>query len=146
MFSGRSENKLLAWREFRTNLNSWPDDIDHVAKTWAKAPISTGYLTYEDTNKWPDAWALINDSIFCDISIALGMFYTLYYSSYENKESMQIQHYHILEKHQTLNLLSLEDGKYMLNYHVGRSVNIEQLNLPTAPRYVVTAQNLPIKN
>ena len=146
MFSGRSEAKLLSWREFRTNLNSWPDDINLVATTWAKAPISHNYLTYENTQKWPDAWTLINDSVFCDISIALGMFYTLYYSSYDKKETMQIEHYQLLEQHQTLNLLSLEGGKYMLNYHVGRPVNILSLDLPLTPKYVVTTKDLPIKN
>jgi len=146
MFSGKSEAKIIAWREFRNNLSSWPNDINTVAKMWAQAPISHNYLTYENTKKWPDAWSLINDSVFCDISIALGMFYTLYYSNYDKKETMQIEHYRLLDKHQTLNLLSLEDGKYMLNYHVGRSVNIFEMDLLPNPTYIVTAQNLPIKN
>jgi len=146
MFTGRSESKLLSWREFRSNLNSWPEDIDSVANMWAKAPISHSYLTYEDTKKWPDAWALINDSVYCDISIALGMFYTLYYSSYDKKETIQIEHYQLLKEHRTLNLVSLEGGKYMLNYHVGRPVNILQLDFLPTPRYVLTAQDLPIKN
>ena len=59
---------------------------------------------------------------------------------------MQIQHYRLLEQHQTLNLLSLEGGKYMLNYHVGRAVNILALDLLPAPNYVVTAHDLPIKH
>lgn len=146
MFSGRSEAKLLSWREFRSNLNSWPDDIDTVTKMWAQAPIAHNYLTYENTNKWPDAWTLVSDSVFCDISIALGMFYTLYYSSYDKKDTMRIEHYRLLDKHQTLNLVSLEDGKYMLNYHVGRPVNILKLDLLPNPTHIVTAQDLPIKN
>jgi len=145
MFSGRSESKLLSWREFRSNLNSWPYDVNNVAKMWGQAPISNNYLTYENSKKWPDAWTLISDSVFCDISIALGMFYTLYYSSYDEKDTMQIEHYQLSKQHRTLNLVSLEGGKYMLNYHVGRPVNILQLDLP-APRYVITAHDLPIKN
>ena len=99
-----------------------------------------------NSKKWPDAWTLINDSVFCDISVALGMFYTLYYSSYDKKDSMKIEHYQLLEQHQTLNLLSLEDGKYMLNYHVGHAVNILALDFLPSPRYVLTAEDLPIKN
>ena len=146
MFSGRGENKLLSWREFRNGLETWPEDIDSVAKKWAQAPISSNYLTYENSKKWPDAWTLISDSVYCDISIALGMFYTLYYSNYDEKDTMQIEHYQLLEEHRTLNLVSLEGGKYMLNYHVGRPVNILQLNFLPTPRYVLTAQDLPIKN
>ena len=146
MFSGRGENKLLSWREFRNGLEAWPEDIDSVVKKWAQAPISSNYLTYESSKKWPDAWTLISDSVYCDISIALGMFYTLYYSSYDEKDTMQIEHYQLSEEHRTLNLVSLEGGKYMLNYHVGRPVNILQLDFLPTPRYVLTAHDLPIKN
>jgi hypothetical protein len=146
MFSGRGENKLLSWREFRNGLEAWPEDIDSVVKKWAQAPISSNYLTYENSKKWPDAWTLISDSVFCDISIALGMFYTLYYSSYDYKDTMKIEHYHLPKDHLTLNLVSLEDGKYMLNYHSGRSVNILMTADLPSPKYIVTANDLPIKN
>jgi hypothetical protein len=146
MFTGRSEENILAWRDFRNQLTTWPGDIETVAKAWALAPLSKSYLAFDDTLKWPDAWSLVSGGIYCDISVALGMFYTLYYSSYEHKSTMQIRHYHIRSQHQTLNLVSLEDGKYMLNYHQGRSVNILELEPLPAPVYTVTAQELPIKN
>ena len=146
MFYSRGEQKILEWREFRSELKIWPDSIDTVAKKWALAPISKGYLTYENTSAWPDAWTLINEGIYCDISIALGMFYTLYYSSYNSKDTMQIEHYHIPSRHQTLNLVSLEQGKYMLNYHKGQSVNIHAIEELPHPKYIVTAKQLPIKN
>jgi hypothetical protein len=146
MFSGRAEQKILDWRLFRNQLTEWPDDIQKVVSQWARAPRSNIYLAYDDTSKWPDAWTLINDGIYCDISIPLGMFYTLYYSSYEHKDSMRLECYNLREKHQILNLLSLEGGKYMLNYHVDRPVNILSLeNLPE-PMHIVTATHLPIKN
>ena len=146
MFSGRPEQKILAWREFRSSLDFWPEDIERVAKSWAQAPLTNNYLAYDNTSKWPDAWTLINDGVYCDISVALGMFYTLYYSSYPFKDTMKIEHYHLPNKHQTLNLVSLENGKYMLNYQLGRSVNIEQAEILPEPKHVLTALNLPIKN
>ena len=146
MFSGRSEQKILAWRDFRSELITWPDDIERVASTWAKAPLSGNYLIYDDPKKWPDAWTLMGDGVFCNISIALGMFYTLYYSSYDKKDTMKLEHYHLPDQHQTLNLVSLEDGKYMLNYHLGRSVNITRTENLICPKYTLTAQDLPIKN
>ena len=146
MFSGRSEQKILNWREFRSSLITWPDDIERVAKAWTHAPLSSNYLVFDNPRKWPDAWSLINDGIFCDISVALGMFYTLYYSSYPHKDTMKIEHYHLPHKHQTLNLVSLEQGKYMLNYQLGRSVNIKCTEELPPPKHVLTALNLPIKN
>ena len=146
MFFEYKQERILNWREFRLQLKNWPESIDTVAQIWSKAPITNNYLVYDDPKHWPDAWQLINDGIFCDISIALGMFYTLYYSSYPHKDTMQIEHYDIPPKHQTLNLVSLEQGKYMLNYHHGRSVNILSLNLTGGPMHIVTDKDLPIKN
>jgi hypothetical protein len=146
MFSGRAESKIISWRDFRNQLTNWPEDIELVAKKWALAPQVNNYLSFDNSNYWPDAWSLINDGMFCDISIALGVFYTLYYSNYDKKETIQIEHYQLPKEHQTLNLVSLEGGKYMLNYHVGRPVNILQLDFLPTPRYVLTAHDLPIKN
>jgi hypothetical protein len=141
MFSGKAETKILDWRDFRNNLVSWPDDINTVTKMWAKAPLSNHYLSFDNVETWPDAWTLIKDGVYCDISVALGMFYTLYYSSYEHKTQMELHHYHFPHEHRTLNLVSLEQGKYMLNYQLGEAVNI---TLPKA-KFIITAKDLPIK-
>jgi hypothetical protein len=145
MFTGKSEDKILSWRNFRQSLSTWPEDIEKVAKVWAKAPQVNNYLTYDDPKKWPDAWTLINEGIYCNISIALGMFYTLYYSNYNQKESMKINCYHLPEKHQILNLVSLEDGKYMLNYNLAESVNILTVGHLPSPKYILTEKDLPIR-
>lgn len=146
MFSGPPEHKILQWREFRSQLNEWPKSINIVAKIWAKAPITNNYLEYDHVEQWPDAWTLINDGIYCDISIALGMFYTLYYSEYEHKNSMKIECYKLIDKHQILNLVNLEQGKYMLNWNLGEAVNILSLGALPQPMFTISAQDLPIKN
>ena len=146
MFSGRSESKLIAWREFRNELANWPEDIERVAKKWSLAPTVNNCLSFDNPKYWPDPWTLINDGIYCDISIALGMFYTLYYSNYPFKQYMRIECYKNERHHEMLNLVSLEQGKYMLNYHHGRSVNILSLNLTGGPMHIVTDKDLPIKN
>lgn len=145
MFSGRSETKILAWKDFRDQLTNWPADISNVSKEWAKAPLSNIYLAYDDTNKWPDAWTLVSDGIYCDISVALAMFYTLYYSSYEHKDKMKIECYKLMDRHQIVNLVNLEHGKYMLNWSIGEVVNILSLGDMPQPIYTVTADSLPIK-
>jgi hypothetical protein len=145
MFLGKLETKILAWKDFRDSLAIWPDDIQKVSKEWAKAPLSNIYLAYDHVEQWPDAWTLISDGIYCDISVALGMFYTLYYSSYENKDNMKIECYKLTDRHEIVNLVNLEDGKYMLNWNVGESVNILSLGALPQPMHTVFAQDLPIK-
>lgn len=145
MFFGKAEQKIISWRDFRSQLKQWPEDIDRVAKHWAAAPFNNNYLTYDNPKNWPDAWTLVGDGVYCNISIALGMFYTLYYSDYPHKDTMQLEYYHLRDRHQILNLVNLEQGKYMLNYDYGRSVNILTIeNLPY-PNLILTAKDLPIK-
>lgn len=145
MFDLKGEQRILLWRDFRVKLNSWPEDIETVCKFWSKAPLVNNYLTYDNVAEWPDAWTLLNDGLFCDISIALGIFYTLYYSSYSLKDQMQLQHYHCVDQHKYLNLVSLEGGKYMLNYHHDRSVNILSIKDLPDPKLILTSKDLPIK-
>ena len=145
MFSGKLETKILSWKDFRDQLTDWPSDIQKVSKEWAKAPLSNIYLAYDHVEKWPDAWTLIGDGIYCDISVALGMFYTLYYSSYGNKDNMKIECYKLTDRHEIINLVNLEDGKYMLNWNVGEVVNILSLGALPQPMHTVFAQDLPIK-
>jgi hypothetical protein len=145
MFSGKFETKILSWKDFRDSLTNWPNDITKVSKEWAKAPLSNIYLAYDHVELWPDAWMLISDGIYCDISVALGMFYTLYYSSYENKDSMKIECYKLTDRHEIVNLVNLEDGKYMLNWNVGEPVNILSLGALPQPMHTVFAKDLPIK-
>ena len=54
---------------------------------------------------------------------ALGMFYTLYYTSYPFRDTMIIEVYKDRENHEYLNLLRCEGGLYTLNYNVGEVVN-----------------------
>ena len=144
MFSGKSEQRILQWRDFRQSLSCWPQDIHQVANMWAKCPQINHYLDYN--SEWPDAWTLVKDGMYCDISIALGIYYTLYYSSYTGKDTMEIHHYHLREKHQLLNLVFLPQEKYMRNYSVGEVVNTSQLTHIGKPQYVLNVKNLPIKS
>ena len=65
-FDGRTEQRILAWRDFRRKLNDWPADLGTVAINWSRAP-TRNYLTQDERNKWPDPWQMIADNIYCDI-------------------------------------------------------------------------------
>lgn len=129
LFNGRPEQRILAWREFRKSLNNWPNDLNSVAEAWKLAPQIGHYLTFDKIEDWPDAWQLMSENMFCDVGLALGMFYTLYYSSYPHKNSLQMQGIRLQKNHQDINLVICEGGKYVLNYHYGSVVNI--LAVPT---------------
>ena len=142
-FDGRTEQRIIAWRNFRKGLVTWPDDLDRVAIAWSKAP-TRNYLTQDESNRWPDPWQLISDNVYCDISVALGMFYTLALSSYPHKDTMRLVGYRLRRSHKEVNLVLCEDGKYSLNYEWGRVVNIPDFSEMGSPVYNYSPADLNV--
>lgn len=142
-FNGKPEDRLLSWRQFRNSLTDHHAEI--VAFMWAKCPTVDHHLEIDDTRYWPDPWTLISDGIYCNTSIALGMYYTLYFSSYSFRDNMRIEIYKDRKKHEYLNLLLVDDGLYTLNYNLGKVVNTPIISSHTVLINTVTHKNLPIK-
>jgi hypothetical protein len=140
-FDGRLEQRIVAWRKFRNGLSIWPDDLERVAAAWAKAPIRN-YLTQDEEDKWPDPWQLISDNIYCDIAVALGIFYTLHFSSYPQKQGLRMVGYRLRSSHKEVNLVLCEGDKYVLNYELGRIVNIPDFLHSEKPTYNYASKDL----
>jgi hypothetical protein len=145
MFTGKPEQRILQWRDLRQSLGTWPQDYATVAQAWTKAPLSNHYLTWQDHGTWPGAWQLINDNIWCDASVALGMFYTIYYSDYPLKHTLELRHYQLREQQRDLNLLCCEDMKYVLNYSYGEVVNTTRMPPLPSPAEILRAADLNIR-
>lgn len=117
-------DRILKWREWRNTLSTFTLDecLKEVATSWAKAPVVNHYLIPDDINEWPDPWNLINDNIYCDLGITLGMFYTL--SLCDNphvSDNIRIEIYKSSDG--WINLCSVDDGLYMLNWAQRAVVN-----------------------
>ena len=126
-FVGKSADRILQWRTYRRCIAN--NHLQIIARDWAKCPIIPNYLEYDDYRYWPDPWTLINEGNYCELGRALGMFYTLYYTSYLHRDTMTIEVYKDRENHEYLNLVRCEGGLYTLNYSLGEVVN----NLSVAP-------------
>lgn len=128
-------DRILKWREWRNSLTKLDleDCLTEVATAWAKAPLVNHYLTPDDIKEWPDPWTLINDNIYCDLSVVIGMFYSL--SLCDNphiSDSISIEIYNSSEG--WVNLCSVDKGLYMLNWAQRSVVNkstIPSLGNPT---------------
>lgn len=117
-------DRILKWREWRNTLSTLTLDecLNEVATAWAKAPVVNHYLIPDDFNEWPDPWNLINDNIYCDLGIALGMFYTLSLCDNLNvRDNIRIEIYKSSDG--WTNLCSVDDGLYMLNWAQRAVVN-----------------------
>jgi hypothetical protein len=112
-----------------------------VARVWASAP-TRNYLTQDDQSNWPDPWTLISDNCYCDVAVALGIFYTLYLSNYPQKESLRLVGYRLRKNHKEYNLVVCEEEKYVLNYDWGHVVNIPDLLQSEKPIYNFTPSEI----
>lgn len=123
----RTTENILQWREFRRSITK--DHLSVVAAAWQNCKLTEPYLEFDDHRHWPDPWTLVSSGLYDDTARALGIFYTLYFTSYAKKDSMVIEVYRDRKKHEYLNLVRCEDGLYTLNYQDGVVVN----NLTISP-------------
>jgi len=140
--TSRTHENILEWRDFRRSVIQ--DHLSVVAVAWQNCRIVEPYLEYDDPRHWPDPWTLISSGLYDDTARALGIFYTLYFTSYPEKSSMVLEVYRDRKKHEYLNLVRCEDGLYTLNYQDGVVVNNLTIS-PTAELInTVTAKQLQI--
>lgn len=84
---------------------------------WFDLPWKPYYLHWDDQDSWPDPWQLLQDNIYCDLARALGICYTIAMISHND-----IQNFDLVQCN-GVNLVRVNDGKYILNYESGSCVN-----------------------
>lgn len=129
-FNKAPEQRLLAWKKWRESLqnSSVTSLAESVARTWSHAPLSSHYLAPDDPNSWPTPWQLVHDNIYCDLARVLGMFYSI--SLLKQNINVQLRIY--VDNNGWINLLSLEQEKYILNWNHGLVVNTTMTENPTS--------------
>jgi len=128
-FDESPDDRILSWRLWRDELekNSLDEVVGIIAKDWSKVPVVMHYLAPDQISNWPNPWQLITDNLYCDLSIALGMYYSLALLDHPKITDLRLQVYKVPEG--WLNLSSINQGKYVLNYNHGKVVNNSQLNI-----------------
>lgn len=139
-------DRILKWREWRNGLKDLTlnECLKEVAAQWAKAPVVNHYLFPDNTDEWPDPWNLINDNIYCDLAITIGMFYTL--ALCDNpyiSDDISINIYKTEDG--WVNLCSVDGGLYMLNWEPRSIVNISTISNLGDPFFVYTKIDLTNK-
>lgn len=122
-FNQPADRRILAWREWRNQLEdlSAEQAVWQTAATWAKVPVVAHYLTPDQYTQWPNPWQLITDDIYCDLAISLGMFYSL--AMVKSLKSIDLTLDIYRGPDGWVNLSSVDQGKYVLNYNYGTVVN-----------------------
>lgn len=113
--------RLVYWNQFRDSLADleFEQALFDTNQWWAKAPWIQYNLHWDDLDKWPDPWQLLEDNRWCNLAKCLGISYTIIMSEHvKNAENFSIIEY------EGQDLVQFDDGKYVLNYSQERIVNI----------------------
>ena len=85
---------------------------------WFWVPIQARYLDWDQHDKWPDPWQLLNDNAYCDIARPLGIMYTIMLLQRSDISDL------CMVRGQEDNLVLVNKGKYILNWAPGQLLNI----------------------
>jgi hypothetical protein len=77
MFDKPYDKRLFKWRYFRSLLENSIDPLQDTIDFYKKAPL-VGFQTDPwDQSTWPGPWELIQENIYCEFCLILGIYYTL---------------------------------------------------------------------
>ena len=124
----RVNDRLTQWKDFRHQLDRLPIEsaVVELNNMWSTAPFVNYNLDASDPNTWPDPWALLAENYWCDVAKALGIAYTIYFSSHKSTP-IEIRVYYDYKDKTRHSVVWLENGKYILNYWPYEIVNTEQV-------------------
>jgi hypothetical protein len=124
----RVNDRLAQWKDFRHTLSDLPlsKAITELNTMWSSAPFVTYYLDPNNPTNWPDPWTLLAENYYCDVAKALGIMYTIYFTSHK-ATPIEFRMYYDYKEKSRHNLVWIDSGKYILNYYPFEIVNTKQI-------------------
>lgn len=137
------EQKILTWRKFRQTLQAeknLAEALIQVQQWWLAAPTRKVSLLNADHSRWPSPWQLFDNLSYCDLSKALGMFYTCALCPEIKQYPIRLQIMYNLAG-ERVSIVDLDDGKYILNFNEQRLVNTDSISTEYQSSAVFTPQD-----
>lgn len=120
MWPAHYADRLLKWHQLRGRVQKL--DLEHCLletnRWWLTTPWTGYYLHWDDIDRWPDPWQLLQDNIFCGLARATGIIYTL--GMLERSDLRDV----VLAECESDNLVLIDGGKYILNWDRDTILNI----------------------
>ena len=145
MWANGPEERLLSWREFREHISklSKEEAILETARLWSLAPISNQYLAADLIEDWPDPWQLIHYNQYDDISITLGMIYTLTLAD-DRFNDVVFKVLQDINNNTNYHTAWFDEGDYILNYEYSEVINRNGLSSDLTVKYKYSYEELQI--
>lgn len=114
IFQSAYDCRLREWKSLRIIIRG--QSLDQacvmVDQWWQAAPVVNYHLHWADTENWPDPWTILSENIYCPLTRAIGMCYTLLMSDISDVQLVQATD-NQFEEH---NLVIVGHAKYVLNF------------------------------
>jgi hypothetical protein len=126
MFDKSDADRLRAWYEFRISLETSENPIKDTINFYAKAPLVSIMMDPYDITSWLDPWELLNENLYCEFAIILGIGYTL---SLTDRFLNEVKEIHICtnkEIAQTKYLLYIGDN--VIGYRTNTAVKYSEID------------------
>lgn len=125
MFDKKYDDRLRAWSEFRSCLESSADPIQDTIDFYNRAPLVSISVDPYDETTWLEPWDLLHENTYCNFSIILGIAYTLQLTARFSDAHFEI---HICTNHEESEVkYLLYVDKTVIGYRRDRAVDAELL-------------------
>lgn len=121
--------RLREWKNLRILIRAenLSQACVHVDDWWQQAPLVNHHLHPQDIDNWPDPWTILSDNIYCTLTRAAGICYTLLMSDIIDVHLVQATN----DEGEEHNLVIVGHAKYILNYypHSVLSTNLNEFKI-----------------
>jgi hypothetical protein len=117
------EERIIEWRKFRLTLAELDthQKMEKTAEYFMSVPIASRFIDYYSPETWPSPWEILNLGWSCTSSISLLIAHTLKLTDVECE-------IYLVDSPIGTFLLPVVDNKYILNYELGKVVDIDTAN------------------
>lgn len=116
MFNKKYEDRLRAWRDFRTTLEISKDPLTNVVCFYNNAPMVNIQVDPWDPTSWLGPWELLYENRYCEFSKILAICYTLQLTDSFLDSSFQIHICTNTKDSEVKYLLRVDNGVIGYNY------------------------------
>jgi hypothetical protein len=119
------EQRLASWQALRASSETLalPEALTAINEWWQETPWSAFYLHWDDIDRWPNPWELLEDNVYCDLTRGLGILYTL-----SMMDRGDIADASLILTNDDYNVVTVSDSCYVLNYNES-ILNTKQLQI-----------------
>lgn len=126
-WSHRYEDRLREWKTLRNTVQllELTSSLLQINDWWMKAPLSTQHIAWEDWPDWPNAWELLLDNTWSEMTRSIAIVYTIGLLFRED-----IKDVYIIDSNEGI-LVTATPTKYILGYCFGdiQALNFEDITI-----------------